>query len=177
MWWQAPWPNSRARIRSPRARVPAPRDGPTVPYGLRDAACCFQQELRCALSTPPMDSEFVGTAEHAPASLHDILAYSTDDTSSEAGYEGSHHPSQECYMADIGDAGTLNPTRGAHPPPVRRTLEEQEAYLHDKAQRLRAKAIDPEKEQAQLEREQAGLGQRPETRLLRTSARSRALEV
>ncbi|CAD6243569.1 unnamed protein product [Miscanthus lutarioriparius] len=124
-----------------------------------------------------MDSEFVGTAKHAPASLHDILAYSTVDTSSKAGYEGSHDPSQECYMANIRDAGTLDPTRGMQPPPVQRTPEEQEAYLQEKAQCLWAKAIDPEKKQAQLEREQAGLGQRPETRLPRTSARNPAPEV
>ena len=48
---------------------------------------------------PPTDSEFVGTIEHDTETLHRLLTEEPGSFSSLDSSRGSHHPSQECFMA------------------------------------------------------------------------------
>lgn len=52
------------------------------------------------MHAPPTDSEFMGMMDYVPKSVHDLLANDPGLSDSHSS-SGSHHPSQECFMADI----------------------------------------------------------------------------
>ena len=49
---------------------------------------------------PPADSKFVGVIEHDMKSLHKLLTEEPESSSCSDSSRGSHHPSQECFMAE-----------------------------------------------------------------------------
>ena len=65
------------------------------PFGLQNAAQSFER-LALDVLAPP-GGEFVGMLDYDYESLHDVLNEHVGDSSSDS---GSHHPSQECFMAD-----------------------------------------------------------------------------
>ena len=64
-------------------------------FGVQNAAQIFEC-LALNVLAPPSD-EFVGILDYDHESLHDVLDVQEDDSSFDS---GSHHPSQECFMAD-----------------------------------------------------------------------------
>ena len=76
------------------------RSAPTAfPFGLRNAAATAGHLLALRMVQPPTDSEFVGTIEPDTETLHRLLTEEPGLFSSSDSSRGSHHPSQECFMA------------------------------------------------------------------------------
>ena len=73
---------------------------PTVlPFGLRNAAETDGHLV--VRHTPPslMNDEFVGMTEYVVESFHDLIAGESESPSDSDSSRGSHHPSQEYFMA------------------------------------------------------------------------------
>ena len=68
---------------------------PRLPFGLQNATQTFER-LSLNVLAPPSD-ELVGMLDYDHESLYDVLNVQVNDSSSDS---GSHHPSQECFMAD-----------------------------------------------------------------------------
>jgi len=76
------------------------RSAPTVlPFGLRNAAATVSHLVAQRMIPSPMNNEFVGMIESITESLHGLLAEGPGSDSSSDSSRGSHHPSQECFMA------------------------------------------------------------------------------
>jgi hypothetical protein len=50
-----------------------------------------------------MNDEFMGMADFFMESTHDLPAGDSESISGFASSEGSHHPSQECFMAETSE--------------------------------------------------------------------------
>jgi hypothetical protein len=48
-----------------------------------------------------MDYEFVGMVDYLMELIHDLLASDSELISDSGSSRGSHHPSRECFMADV----------------------------------------------------------------------------
>jgi hypothetical protein len=66
---------------------------------------------------PPVDSEFVGAIEHDIESLHKLLTEELGSSSSSDSSRGSHHPSQECFMAKTPE-GRVESVSGEEATPI-----------------------------------------------------------
>ena len=55
----------------------------------------------CALPPRPVDVEFMGMADYVSESFHDLLTGVSENISDSDSSEASHHPSHECFMANI----------------------------------------------------------------------------
>ena len=73
------------------------------PFGLQNAAQSFER-LTLDVLAPP-DDEFVGMLDYDYELLHDVLNEDLGDSSSDF---GSHHPSQECFMANTPEGQALS---------------------------------------------------------------------
>lgn len=73
-----------------------------IPYGLASPTDAYAQGLRRMLAPPPLTSEFVGMASHAPTCFHDLMDDDVEsDGSSISDIEAPSHPlSQEYAMTD-----------------------------------------------------------------------------
>ena len=101
-------PGSSLRVRSPREvshnvtlcpEGPI-RSAPTVfPFGLCNAAATASHLLALWMVQSPIDIEFVGAIEHGIETLYGLLNEEPGSFSSSDSSRGSHHPSQECFMA------------------------------------------------------------------------------
>ena len=69
------------------------------PFGLRNPAATVSYHVAQHAISSPTNNEFVGMIESVTESLHGLLAEGPGlDSGSDSG-RGSHHPSQECFMA------------------------------------------------------------------------------
>ena len=80
------------------------------PFGLPNAVQSFER-LALDVLAPPND-EFVGMLDYDHESLHDVLDVHVGDSSSDS---GSHHPSQECFMADTPEGHVQSASGGDDP--------------------------------------------------------------
>ena len=80
------------------------------PFGLWNAARTFER-LPLNAPAPPSD-EFIGMLEYDHESMHNVLNVQVDDSSSDS---GSHHPSQECFMADTPEGRAQSASGGNDP--------------------------------------------------------------
>jgi hypothetical protein len=69
------------------------------PYGLRNATQVIERHVARLSSSMPASDEFVGMAEFFVEMIHDHPANDSESISSSTSCKGSHHPSQECFMA------------------------------------------------------------------------------
>ena len=71
------------------------------PYGLAFPTDAYARGLRRMPALPPLMSEFMGMASHAPTYVLDLMDDDMEsDGSSIDDVAPSHRPSQECAMAD-----------------------------------------------------------------------------
>jgi hypothetical protein len=54
------------------------------------------------------DDEFVGMADYIMESIHDLLVGDSESISDSDSSGGSHHPSHECFMAEVKRKNTLD---------------------------------------------------------------------
>ena len=83
---------------------------PRLPFGLRSAAQTFGR-LPLNVLAPPSD-ELVGMLDYDHESLYDVLNVQVNDSPSDS---GSHHPSQECFMADTPEGHVQSGSGGDNP--------------------------------------------------------------
>jgi hypothetical protein len=104
------------------------------PFGLHNAAEDAHHLAAAPLGSSPTDGEFVGMMDYISESFHDLLAGESKAIYNSGSSEGSHHPSRECFMADVpkryvedvhsGETPPNGPNNGARkrsraPPPAR----------------------------------------------------------
>ena len=92
------------------------------------------------LVPPPLTSEFVGMADYAPASFHDLMDddVESDDSSIVDVMAPSHSPSHKCAMADVlGQSLVVVESLQTHTPPDPRADALACAREHDKELRQR----------------------------------------
>jgi hypothetical protein len=51
----------------------------------------------------PVDSKFIEMVDYLMESTHDLLAPHSETISDSGSSSRSHHPSRECFMADVAD--------------------------------------------------------------------------
>ena len=88
-----------------------------------------------------MDSEFVGVIEHNTESIHKLLTEEPESSSSSDPGMGSHHPSQECFVAETSEGYVESVSKGETTPtgnPDARTRGEAAAPSHIRMEQLRA---------------------------------------
>ena len=75
----------------------------TLLFGLRNAAVTVSHLMVQRTIPSPANNEFVGMIESVMESLHGLLIEGPGfDSGSDSG-RGSHHPSQECFMAETSE--------------------------------------------------------------------------
>ena len=130
------------------------------PFGLRNAAGTFTSLATRRSYLPPMSSELVGMVDYAEGSVHDLLASGSESSAKSNSGEGSHHPSRECFMAEIHDdpvPSTRHPEEDAEAAHVPAASPPQQLSQLEQLQ-VRQRELDDarhglELERAQLERE------------------------
>ena len=70
-----------------------------LPLGLRNAIETVGHLVAQRTILSPANNEFVGMIESIMKSLHGLLAEEPESDSGSDSSRGSHHPSQECFMA------------------------------------------------------------------------------
>ena len=70
-----------------------------LPFGLRNTAETVGHLVAQRAPPFPMNNEFVGLTKYIMESFHDVLADETELPSTSNSSRGSHHPSDECFMA------------------------------------------------------------------------------
>ena len=71
------------------------------PYGLTSPTDADTRGLQKMLTSPPLTFEFMGMANYAPTSFHELMDDEVEsDGSSISDMAPSHRPSLECAMAD-----------------------------------------------------------------------------
>ena len=150
---------------------------PGLPSGLRSAAQTFEH-LSLNILAPSSD-ELVGMLDYDHESLHDILNVQVDDSSSDS---GSHHPSQECFMADTPE-GHVQPGSGEDNPsatPNTGTVADVNPRLlrqNPTPEQIRARQLEVAEAKRQLEHEHQMLEQELARGQRGGRARARAREV
>ena len=92
------------------------RSAPTaLLFGLRNAAATACHLVALRMVQPPVDSEFVGLIEHHTVSIHKLLTEELESSSSSDSSTGSHHPSQECFMAETSEGHIESVSEGRLP--------------------------------------------------------------
>ena len=64
-----------------------------------------------------MNSEFMGMADYASESVYDLLGIGSESLSTSCSRDGSHHPSHECFMAEVRDVHDEGVHGGEATPP------------------------------------------------------------
>ena len=67
--------------------------------GLRNTVATVSHLVAQCMIPPPANNEFMGMIKSIMKSLHGLLAEEPGSDSSSNSSRGSHHPSQECFMA------------------------------------------------------------------------------
>jgi hypothetical protein len=70
------------------------------PFGLRNAVETIASFVAQCLRSFSTDSEFVEMADYIVDSIHDLLGLDSQTFFDSSSSRGSHHPSQECFMAE-----------------------------------------------------------------------------
>ena len=70
------------------------------PFGLKNATVHASHHAASRNAMHPTNDEFVGMADYVSESVFDLMAERSTLGSSSYSSGESHHPSQECYMAD-----------------------------------------------------------------------------
>ena len=73
------------------------------PFGLRNVTATISHLVAQRAIPSPANNEFIGMIESITESLHGLLA---EGPGSDSGFDsgrGSHHPSQECFMAETSE--------------------------------------------------------------------------
>ena len=94
---------------------------------------------------PPVDSEFMGLIEHDMESIHKLLTEELESSSSSDSSTGSHHPSQECFMAETSEGHVESVSEGEATPTGNlntRTGGEAVAPSHIRMEQLRAQKLE-----------------------------------
>ena len=68
-------------------------------FGLRNTVATISHLVAWCTIPSPTNNEFVGMIESITESLHGLLAEGSGSDSGSNSGRGSHHPSQECFMA------------------------------------------------------------------------------
>ena len=90
-----------------------PRDASTAyPFGLRNSTGVISDYKRQRMRPSDMDDEFMGMADYALESVYVLLRTDFESLPSSQSSDGSHHPSHECFIAEIHD-GHASSTSGA----------------------------------------------------------------
>ena len=74
-----------------------------LPFGLRNAAATVSHLVAQRMIPSLANNEFVEMIESVMESLHGLLAEGTGSGSGSDSSRGSHHPSQEYFMAGTPD--------------------------------------------------------------------------
>ena len=82
------------------------------PFGLCNTAATAGHLMALRMVQPPADSEFVGVIEHDMESIHKLLTEEPESSSSSDSSRGSHHPSQECFMAETSEGHVESVSEG-----------------------------------------------------------------
>ena len=115
------------------------------PYGLRNAATTACHLMALYMVQTPTNSEFVGVIEHNTESLHKLLTEEPGSSSSSDSSRGSHHPSQECFMAETSEGHIESVSEEEATPignPDTRTRGEAVAPSHIRMEHLRARKLE-----------------------------------
>ena len=121
------------------------------PLGLQNAAQSFKR-LALDVLAPP-DDEFVGMLDYDYESLHDVLNEHVGDSSSDS---GSHHPSQECFMADTPEGQAQSASDGDNPSRTPNTgtaagSQPQQLRQNPTPEQIRARQVEVAEAKRQLE--------------------------
>ena len=73
------------------------------PFGLHNAAATVSHLVAQHAIPFPANNEFVGMIESITESLHGLLVEDLGSDSGSDSGRGSHHPSQECFMAETSE--------------------------------------------------------------------------
>ena len=125
-------------------------------FGLRNAAATTYHLMALCMVQPPTDNEFVGVIEHDMESLHKLLTEEPGSSSSSDSSRGSHHPSQECFMAETSEGHVESISEGEATPtgnPDARTRGEAVAPSHVRMEQLRVRKLEIDDARQQLVRE------------------------
>ena len=71
----------------------------TFLFGLRNVARTIGHLVAQRVHPSPMNNEFVGTMDYVMEYFYDLLVGDIESISDSDSSRGSHHPSQECFMA------------------------------------------------------------------------------
>ena len=89
------------------------RSAPTAfPFSLRNATATACHFVALHMVQPPVDSEFMGVIEHDTESIHKLLTEELESSPSSDSSRGSHHPSQECFMAKTSEGHVESVSEG-----------------------------------------------------------------
>jgi len=103
-----------------------------------------------------MNSEFVGVMEHDAESLHKLLVEEPKSSSSSSSSMGSHHPSQECFMADTSEGHVESVSEGDATPTANPDMRDGGRAVtpsHIRTEQLRAQKLEIDDAGQQLVRE------------------------
>jgi len=125
--------------------LPTPRSfSERLPFGLRNAASIYAREA--AQGSQPV-SQFVGTTESYPDSVHDILCdedpLSDSSSTGDNRLEGTSAPPRMCAMADGDPPPEVVPSEQMHTPADQREHELANALAHGDDLRHREQAPPP----------------------------------
>jgi hypothetical protein len=102
-----------------------------------------------APQAPRLHPEFIGMADYAPTSVHDLLEGESCGSSFESSPCKERHPSWQCNMVHT---TVVDQTGGAinmpANPPVERTPKELAAYEQERLKRAKACTVDEEHKRA-----------------------------
>ena len=71
-----------------------------LPFGLHNATATVSHLVAQRTIPSPANNEFVGMIESVMEFLHGLLTEGSGSDSGSSSSRGSHHPSQECFMAE-----------------------------------------------------------------------------
>lgn len=118
------------------------------------------------------NDEFVGMADYASESVYDLLETDFEPLSGSPSGDGSHHPSRECFMAEVHDSRTSStgdaegrprgvpvrvPAEGvaaSHPPTLAASVPPLQGRLRLEQLQARQQELDKARREVEQERSQ-----------------------